>query len=417
MNVKITKHGMNIMAEYTDFQFYFSGIRVNSDRIEATLKITHQGTVLFYSRTELMDITKRWQLARHLKYLMDNILWEEVLTVVFTKVISHLYKYEPPHRLSPVPVQNHYWIYPLLADPFTLIFSAGGSGKSYLSLYLSLLIQNGVDSLFLQLDKPYNVLYLDWETSLEDISRRYTLLTGADDGFEWQSPFYRNVSFPLKMVYDEIVNDIVNYDIKLIVIDSVVPAIGGTINNADAVGEFFSILKQFYKINGTRTLLLTHVSKQDKREDNNKSPIGSVYFENYPRLVWELRSISLQNKLNLELVPFKANVPFPNPVSFIFEFMKDRVIVSAAEMEATDELENFVKQLLEKNGPTKLKDIADTAKKELGVYLKDVRKVLNKLIKAGTVFQPEYGYYAIGSQPEEKQTTKTTQNDDDLPPF
>jgi hypothetical protein len=415
MKVDIQQNGTNLVASYSDFRFIFTGVRVNADKIEASLKIMYKDSLLFYSRTELMDIQRRWQLARHLSYLMKNIAWDEILTVVFTKAIAKLYKYEPPEKLEPTDVRQHYWVPPVFADPYTLIFSSGGSGKSYLALYLSLLIQNGQDDLFLELDRPYNVLYLDWETSKEDISRRYTLLTNTYDDVKWESPYYRNVSFPIKMIYDELLTDIVNYDIKLIVIDSVVPAIGGSIINADAVGEFFSILKQFYRVNGTRTLLLTHVSKKSKETEQEKSPIGSVYFENYPRLVWELRSISLRNKLTIDLIPYKANIPMPNPLSFVFEFNQHNVFVHAAETEASDELESYIKQLLDKNGPMKVKEITQELKREFGTTVQEVRKAITKLVKAGAVYSPSYGVYALSSYKPE--TAPTGKNNDDEPPF
>ena len=397
--VELSKQGLNYVGKYLDFKFYFSGIRIKADKIETNLKIMNGKKILFVGRTELMDLGKRWQLAEHLKLLDKEVDWLKVLTLLVTKLLNLIMNHEPPQTLSKVEAQRHYWLYPLLADPFTLIFAPGGSGKSYMALFLAMLLQNGVEDLVLETGDPVNVLYLDWETSYEDISRRFTLLSNTSDGFQWQSPFYRNMATPLQYEFDVIQEDVMTYDIGLVIIDSVVPAIGGNINNADAVGEFFSMLKQLYHLNGTRTLLLTHISKADKKDEKtqSRSPIGSVYFENYPRLVWELRSVSMKNRLHLELTPYKANVPYPNPLAFVFEFQDDRVLAFTTEIEPEAGLEEFIIELIAsaENQEMKLKDITKEVKKELGVGYDETRRTLNKLVKTGKLTQPKYGYYAI----------------------
>jgi len=410
--MELSRYGAGMIVKHLDYQFLFSSIRIKGDSIEATLKITYNKKVLFIGKVELMDINKRWHLARHLSELVKNVNWNEILTILFTNVTNELLKYEPPTKLQDTSeTKNHFWIYPFLADPYTLIFAAGGSGKSYLAMYFSMLVQNGINDYF-DIPEPMNVLYLDWETSKEDMEGRFSRLANAKSNVE--SPFYRNMVFPLKYEFDNVLNDILQYDIKLIVIDSVVPALGGNINEAENVGEFFRMLKEFYKVNKTRTLILTHISKVDKRDENNKSPIGSVYFENYPRLVWELRHVSLKNKLNIELHPYKANVPFPSPLGFEFQFDNSVIFVKEFEAEVDNEFEKALLQYIGNSFEAKLKELKDFARKEFDINADELRRVLRKLTREGKIYQTTKGYYTLASNTQE---TAASKSNDDLPPF
>lgn len=431
MELTLTKEGIGYVINGLGFKFMFSNIQSRGNKIESYLKIYYEPKqkLLFIGRVELMEIGRRWQIAQHLDklYRAKGLDWQEVLTRAYTMVLNEFLKNEPPKRLQTVEAQNHYFVYPVLANPYTLVFAPGGSGKSYLALYLATLFQNRVsdDGVGLIPEGKYNTLYLDWETSFEDISRRFTLISthfNTNNFANFEPPYYRNLAVPLHYKYDLILEDIIKYDIKVLIIDSVVPAIGGNINNADSVGEFFSMLKQFFNANGTRTLLLTHISKQDKRDtdNNNKSPIGSVYFENYPRLVWELKSVNTNNNLNIELKPFKTNVPTPPTLNFSFAFDDDGLEVKSSFAEKVDDgFEDYILQIL-KNAeePLKLSDIKKLVKKDLGNIPPHLYSTLQKLEKGGKIHKPRYGYYGYGEYTPNltKEETKATNNNDE-PPF
>jgi hypothetical protein len=415
MQVSLKKIGSNFIASFLDYNLIFTGVRIKGNKINSNLKIVDvtKDKVLFISYIELMDINERWKLAKHLEIIENNINWQELLTIAFTKLINEILTHDAPTKLQEVPPQSHYFIKHLIAEPFSLIFAPGGSGKSYLSLLVATAIQNGISLDGVEVEKPYNVLYLDWETSQDDLARRFTLIKKGLQ-MEVESPFYRSLAFPLAYEFDKILDDIVRYDIKLLIIDSVVPALGGDITKAEIVGDFFGMLKQFYLTNQTRSLLLTHISKQDKKGDNEKSPIGSVYFENYPRLVWELKSINLKNKLQIELKPYKFNVPAPPNLTFLFKFYNDAVNILTNEVvEETDETAEFIVQLLQQNGDMKIKDIIADVKKQFGGREDAIRKKIEELKKAEKIFSAGYGVVTATKPVKEQEEPKYP----DEPPF
>ncbi len=393
-SVEITRQGAKTVARFRDFSYSFSSVRFNTQKVAAYVEIEYIPTrkKLFAARIDLLDLKQRHFLSEHLKILNANINWKQDLTLVFTAVLNELTKYEPPVRIDQVePRKNRYFIYPLIADPITLIFAVGGSGKSIFSLYFASLVQAGLNDFF-DIQEPMNVLYLDWEASREEFASRYFALSEGTIGL--QAPLYKNMRRPLEQVFDEILNDIIEYDVKLLIIDSVVPALGGNINDAEIVGDFFTMLREYYHQNGTRILLLTHISKSEKKEENSRSPIGSVYFENYPRLVWEMKSINLTNKLSLEFYPYKANVSYPKPFGVDFYFDGEVIATSIKELEIDDTLENAVMQIINNQNEIRLKELKDTLKKEFDITQEELRRILKKLIGAKKVVQTRYGYYA-----------------------
>ena len=56
-------------------------------------------------------------------------------------------------------------------NAINIIYGAGGSGKSYLSVFLGLLVQSGKSYAGLNPDQG-NVLYLDWESEEKDLNER-----------------------------------------------------------------------------------------------------------------------------------------------------------------------------------------------------------------------------------------------------
>lgn len=409
MQMELEKIGNNYIVSFTGYRLLFSGIRVKGNRIQSNLKIldTETEKTLFISTIELMNIDARWKLSKHLEILEKSIPWQEVLTIAFTKVINELLAQDEPIRLQEVDVQQHYFIKPLIADPYTLIFAPGGSGKSYLALLLAIAAQNGISLGTFDIQEKINTLYLDWEASEKDLSRRFTLLKHGLEQ-EVKSPLYRNLALPLTYEFDKILDDVVRHNIKLIIIDSVVPALGGNINHADVVGEFFSMLKQFYNANGTRVLLLTHISKQDKREAEDKSPIGSVYFENYPRLVWELKSVSLRDKLQIDLTPFKYNVSRPSNLSFLFKFRLNAIDILTTEIvEEVDDVKEFIVQIVEQEGELKIKDVIQKVKSQFGYHENTIRKKIEELKRAGALSSAGYGVVSVANN----------LNENDEPPF
>ena len=158
-----------------------------------------------------------------------------------------------------------------------LLFGPGGIGKSYLSLYISLLVQHNITISGL-LPQQANVLYIDYESGDEDLNYRLAALSKGL-GLEVELN-YRYCHQPL---VDDIValgDMILENDIGMVIVDAKGAAVGGWINEARQTMDMFNSLRSL----NVTSIIIDHVSKE-----NADAPIGSIYNFNEARNIWEMR--------------------------------------------------------------------------------------------------------------------------------
>jgi hypothetical protein len=73
------------------------------------------------------------------------------------------------------------------------------------------------------------------------------------------------------------------HDIGFIIVDSAVSACGGEPEKADVVARYFNALSGL----GVTSLTIAHETKSE----NHAYPFGSVYWYNFPRSIWNVRSV------------------------------------------------------------------------------------------------------------------------------
>lgn len=215
----------------------------------------------------------------------------------------------------------------------TLLYAPKASGKTLLGCIISANLENP------EISYPFNkqkarVLYLDWEGSKDEFG--YKLVKVFDYykrqgiNFSPSFPLYRrciqrfakDIYFIRRIIYEK--------KVDFIIIDSLVPAVGGVTNDAKVAGEFFEVANALNS-QGISFLIFTHVAKSNIESDNSDYTwIGSVMFGNYARSVWALKTDRIDNKLfitlscrynNIDAVkpPFDVTIEFGNSASDIQE--------------------------------------------------------------------------------------------------
>ena len=396
------------MEDGTSCEFNFKKFSESDEALKAFLEVRVYSSVLpepltpFLGYFNLTSQRSKKDLARYISNmskLISHYDWDAIVEGVCQKVIKQYYTPEEPVRLNTIERKTpEFLLYPLLPKNHpTLWYAQGGSGKSLLALYIALLVQNGF-ALDPEHETPKTeTLYLDWEVDEMEARRRLSMIIASlEHPEELSFPLYKRCVFTLKDELEAILNAIANYDIGFVIIDSAAPAIGGDINDMAKVIHFFNAIRKITAL-GVTVLILSHVSKRDKEAEEGKTPIGSVFFENLPRLTWELRYAMRENKMDIGLFPRKNNFgPLPSVGFRVFfdfgEIFFIRIDPSYLETSFPKTVKETILSVLAKN-PQGL-DINILAK-TVSTSKQYVAKLLTELKRQGQVTNDEEGRWFI----------------------
>jgi len=309
--------------------------------------------------------------------------WDEIIEQICGITLNKLREGEPLEELwtdaAITPVE--YKLYPILLDREpTLLFADGGSGKSSIGLYIASCITLAPwDSNPLGFKPKYGkVLILDWETSNQTYKRNIQYLRRGHDLPEYMIS-YRRCWSPLADDVNAIHEMVREHGVDTVIIDSIIGAVRGDVNDSTAAQEFFRALR---RLNVT-SLLIHHTAK--KTDLRNKSPFGSAYFSNLPRSVWELTSHQEPgvDKLNVMMSHYKCNVDTKHPpigIEIIFNKTEGMTtfrrlnVENVAEFDGKLPLSRRITNLL-KRGKLSIKEISE----ELGAPYNQVKARLNEM--------------------------------------
>ena len=175
-----------------------------------------------------------------------------------------------------------------------------------------------------------NVLYLDWELTEEEQSRRiYKLargmnLTGPPDGLD-----YLRMDTPLMQAIPQLKALIRERHYGLIIVDSLGPACGGDPEAARFVIPLFNSIRSL----GTTSLLIDHQSRlQQGQSYRNKDPFGSIYKKNLSRSAIQLHKVAEEEgRLALVLRHLKSNfTALRSDIYITIGFGADRILIDKA---------------------------------------------------------------------------------------
>lgn len=262
---------------------------------------------------------------------------------------------------------------------------------------MALCTQNGIG--FFGETEQVKTLYLDWETDYAEMCRRTGMLTkGTLENIAYTEivyPHYLRMSVPLVDALNHLTKLCFYNDYRFIIIDSAFCAVGGNINDAEYVARFHEAVRKLNTL-GITTLTISHVSKA-ARNSSETTPIGSVGFENFPRLAWRLESEwdTELKRCTLVLRCHKSNVGKLNPIGIELTFGSGGVYVSRVEVEnpVQESLTEAILGILSER-PRTPREIAD----ELRVKPEKVWNALYRLKKRGRVEATVRGLWRLAAR-------------------
>lgn len=276
-----------------------------------------------------------------------------------------------------------------LGEP-TLMVADGDSCKSFLALALAVAVRTGLAlPCGIEPQRQVAVLYLDWETSMQEQRRR---LGWMARGLDIAIPriHYRQMVRPLADDASRLRRDIAKLGIGFIIVDSAALATGGEPKEAEPVLRMMGAVRSFSPVT---TLILAHVSKATAGNHTSERgrAYGSVFFENLGRSVWELRASRdglvhsvgfFHRKVNLG----RQHDPFALKLTFDEEAQSVRIehqwLDDVAELSEHATIAERLLGLL-RHGSAGVSDLAEN----LGEDPRSVRVALGRLAQAGKVIQ------------------------------
>ncbi len=405
--MKVSKLGGTYVVYDDDVEIKFSNISSSGEAIYAYVRVFITIPVRkLISTTKLNLLSSRSisELTRRLNdvYPYD---WSQILQASCTKVIEEFLNPPTPEKLTLTER-----LYPkFLIDRFilhqspTLWFAPGGSGKSLLALALAVCCENGLD--LFGTCEPTKTLYLDWETDYQETTRRVSLIAeGLSKIYEIKKeemalPSYLRMYLPLVNGTEELLETVNTYGYQLLIIDSVAPALGSDLISAAEVTRFFGSVRRL-NAEGITTLLITHINKGEKKDNKSqRTPFGSIFFENFPRLTWELRSEYREDDNSFLFGVFcrKSNVGKLEPKGYKLSFLPNCVDIEYIDPEETDNTKQTLTEmtiaLLEKQDMT-AKELAST----LQATPETIWVTLNRLKKKGIIDNMENGKWGLKNE-------------------
>lgn len=332
---------------------------------------------LHQARLNLTSTAARRTLATQLRERIEEPDWTMIVEQACVLVLQKHREGEPAIDLKdmPAPEGPHYRLEPLLPEGHpSLIFGAGGVGKSLLALYFAVLVSSGYQWHNL-IAMPGRVLFLDFETSGSELRERAIAIEAGLRDPGGSDIVYRFCVQPLANDIEQIQRIVSDRQIELVIIDSLGPACGGNPNDSEPVIAYFRALRSLR----ITTLTIDHPAKNA----TTATPYGSVYKLNLSRSVFELRKEQepgedamrlglFHRKTNFGklLPPIGLHVAF-TPTSITFSPCAVRDVPELAEGMSTRQR---IEDLLLAAGPLKVSEMAE----ELDVSQASVRRTLNR---------------------------------------
>jgi len=237
------------------------------------------GLILGKKRLNLSSAQTVNSYAKQLTTRMPEVEWDVLIEWVSLTVIDAYREGDPVIHLPDHAVSEglRYRVAPYVQEKqHSLLFGAGGSGKSWLAMYMSILVCTGQPNLDLH-PEPGRVLYLDYETDSDTVWHRVNMITAGlqtpiaiPEGF-----YYRNMTHTLIADAQEIQKMVLDLGIDFVVIDSAAGATGALIDDT-LVNQYFNVIREL----NVTALTIAHIAKT--ATDMTKA-FGSTYWDARPR--------------------------------------------------------------------------------------------------------------------------------------
>jgi hypothetical protein len=274
----------------------------------------------------------------------------------------------------------------------TLLYGDGGVAKSLLALALAVAVAGGSGKWLGREVECCPVLYVDFELDAEEQARRvYQLCRGQELDRPPENLLYMSaLGHPAGEAFTAALEACIEHSVRLMVVDSLGPALQGDAEAARDVIGFFQKSIEPFRAEGIAILLIDHQSRlQAGQSYQSKGAFGSVFKTNLARSVIQAQATERgEGTLTVRLRQKKHNFgPLAKPFGVKLSFTEQAVSLEAIELDASELAEEAtlnatdrVKLALE-NGPAYPWEIAEST----GLAIKTVKNGLTGLRKQGVV--------------------------------
>lgn len=350
--------------------------------IEKSSGLSHE--IPFYLKVKSDSNKEQW--VRILSKAFDKKEEKEVYpwTIIITKVVDVVEKVIREHKqdflTSETVARDATW----LIEPFiqegqiNTFFGLGSSGKTLMSVYFSTLLgKQGISTLFIDYENDSHT----WKSTLMKMDK-----TASDNLI-----YYDSEQIPLAEQVDKIKEVIRRRKIEVVIVDSASMATGESTSDEDSVIRLMSGLKLLK----TTVLLIAH----QRKNDGERTPIGSIQFENQARNVWNFKKETDDfdyKILHLACSHTKANNTYlrKDPICYRIEYGEEIKVETEdpqVAFESKISLVNRIKILLKDNPNLTYSEIAEELNEK-----EPVTKIALSRGKKRGFFVNEGGKWSVG---------------------
>jgi AAA domain-containing protein len=289
----------------------FARVVEGSRGVSAEVSVGWQGRELHYGALNLLSTRSREDVIRKVAAVaVAGAPWREYLDDACRKMVVRMREGEPVMALHATPrPPEQSLVHPVLADGDTTVtFGPGGSGKSLYALLLELAVTTGCAlPSGLRATRRCPVLVLDWESSRAAHEARLYELCRALGVTPPTTIYYKRMSGALSDSIRQIRSDVARLGVGLVRVDSLALAAGREPEGADASTRTMNELRTL----GSHVArhVIAHVAKTGLDVRGTGHVYGSVFNENIPRNVYEIRRAAdpVEDELVLAVYHNKAN--------------------------------------------------------------------------------------------------------------
>ncbi|MDZ4245663.1 MAG: AAA family ATPase, partial [Dehalococcoidia bacterium] len=345
----------------------------------------------------------RSDLIRSMAHKVNSLDWQGLVEDICDRVIKHQRRGDPEAVIDVKKIVFHkpsYLLYPYLphGQP-CIIVGKKKSLKTTLVMTMAVVLAGGWTSNpfgFIGVaNHPHKILWLDWETDQEGFE--YDLMRIIEGMGEKQdiadNIIYRHCRGSLIDQVEQIKYLVNKYNIDLIILDSIAPASGGDIKNAETAIKYHSALRYLDRASCS----LAHPPKSELLTETTVT--GAGQFEDLARIIWETKKeqeedTETAHQAIFHLKPYKTGTM--KPAGLRYEFSEDAIIIVQENPRLINSfkprmsLNNQIFDLL-RSGEKPIKDIQLTTGKPYTHVYNELKRMLAK----GTIILNDNGLYGL----------------------
>lgn len=316
--------------------------------------------------------------------------WTIIVAKVVSAIENHIKNRQQCFAADTIEAKECTWLLEpfIQEDMINTIFGMGSSGKTLLALYFSKEIAQLLG---------HNVLFIDYEDTSGGWKNKLAKITGLNDFTVDLNKFFYfdSEQIPIAEQVDKIKDEIKKHDIKLVVVDSASLATGESTSDEKSAVRLVSALKLLK----TTVLLIAH----QRKNDGDRTPIGSIQYENQSRNVWNIKGVPDDNDsriIHIACTHTKANNTWlrRNPLGLVVEYADDYIRISEENAYEYFQEKYSVIQNIEKL----LKDEGELGYKEIATSIGITPASANKNLTTGKkrkLFENKDGKWSIKKPP------------------